>query len=113
MAIQGATVRNLSRLSDLNIDDPILRANFYRLVLDYLSSKGAETIDYVVKLDEEYRPDLAAYRAFGSSELSWLIMLVGEVDDPFYGLPVGYVLTLPNKAWIRRTMRQFMDSVGL
>ncbi len=103
----------LSRFSDQNIEDPILRANFYRLVLDYLGGKGAETLDYTVKIDEEYRPDLAAFRALGSAELDWLIMLVGEVADPFYGLPVGYTLTLPNKAWIRRTMRQFMDEVGV
>ncbi len=103
----------LSRLSDQNIEDPILRGEYYRVIFDYLSSKDAETLNYTIKPDESFRPDLAARRAYGNSELAWLITLMGEVDDPYYGLTVGDTLTLPTSAWVRRSMRQFMDEVGL
>ncbi len=104
---------DISRLSDLNIEDPVLRASYYRLVLDYLNEKDAETISYTIKLDEEFRADLASYRCYSSSELSWLFYLVCEVADPFDGLPVAEELVLPPAAWIRRSMRQFMDEQGL
>lgn len=103
----------LSRLSDRNIEDPILRASYYRLVLDYLNSKNAETIAYTIKMDEEFRADLASYRCYSTSELEWLFYLVCETVDPVDGIPVGETLTLPTASWVRRSMRQFMDESGI
>lgn len=103
----------LSRLSDLNIEDDILRASYYQRVTQYLDSPSSSLTDYDLKIDEEYRPDLVSYRFYGTVELSWLVCLVCEVDDAADPLPVGETIYLPDAAWIRRSMRQFMDELGL
>ncbi len=103
----------LSRLSDQNITDDLLRAEFYRIVLSYMGTAGREVTTYTIKLDETYRPDLASYRAFGTKDLDWLICLICELVDPADELPVGEDIELPSAAWVRRAMRQFMDDMGL
>ncbi|UTZ44581.1 hypothetical protein [Vibrio campbellii] len=104
---------NLSRLSDQNITDPILRARYYQRVIEYIDSPEADLKPYTFKPDEEYRPDLAAYRALGSADLDWLVALVCEVDDVANPLPVGLEYELPQAGWIRISMRAFMDEFGL
>lgn len=104
---------DLSRLSDQNIEDDLLRANFYHLILEYLDDNSADVVTYTIKTDEEYRPDLASYRAFGTSDLDWLVLLVCEMDDPAEALPVGDEIYMPPAAWVRRAMRSFMDDMGL
>lgn len=103
----------LSRLSDLNIEDPILRASYYTRVKNYVDDIGSDLKAYEIKIDEEYRPDLVAYRAFGDANLEWIVLFVSEVIDPFEPLPVGETIYLPYPSWIRRSMREFMDEYGL
>ncbi|HIF9347087.1 TPA: hypothetical protein ACX6RX_003198 [Photobacterium damselae] len=100
---------NLSRLSDLNIDDDILRADFYRIIISYINSPTSNLFTYTIKIDEEYRPDLAAYRAFGSEELRWLITLVCGIDDEAMPLPIGDTFSFPPVTWIRQQMRRFIE----
>ncbi|EGQ9764635.1 MULTISPECIES: baseplate protein [Vibrio] len=104
---------DLPRLSDLNIQDDILRSSYYRIVLDYVSSADSDLAEYDVKIDEEFRPDLISYRHYGSADLGWLIMLICDLDDATEPLPVGETIYLPPSAWVRRTMRQFMDELRL
>lgn len=104
---------NLSRLSDLNISDPIIRSHYYQRIIQYIESPDAELTPYTIKTDEEYRPDLAAYRALGSAELDWLVALVCEVDDVANPLPVGLEFDFPMAGWVRISMREFMDEFGL
>ncbi|HCG7330499.1 hypothetical protein P3551_20965 [Vibrio parahaemolyticus] len=104
---------NVSRLSEQNIVDPILRAHYYQRVIEYIESTESELTQYTIKPDEEYRPDLAAYRALGSAELDWLVALVCEVDDVANPLPVGLEYDFPMAGWIRISMREFMDEFGL
>ncbi|EPA1954167.1 hypothetical protein ACQ08L_003266 [Vibrio alginolyticus] len=104
----------LSRLSAENIEDDILRAHFFSKVLEYVNRSGnTELFVYIIRLDETYRADLASYRAYGTVELDWLVSLVCDVDDPMNPLPVGQTIKLPPAAWVRRSMRQFMDEMGL
>ncbi|EGQ8018486.1 hypothetical protein ACSVUS_004550 [Vibrio alginolyticus] len=104
----------LSRLSAENIEDDILRAHFFAKVLEYVNRSGnTEQFVYIIRLDETYRADLASYRAYGTVELDWLVSLVCDVDDPMNPLPVGQTIKLPPAAWVRRSMRQFMDEMGL
>ncbi|ELP9500921.1 hypothetical protein R1867_003985 [Vibrio alginolyticus] len=104
----------LSRLSAENIEDDILRAHFFAKVLEYINRSGnTELFVYIIRLDETYRADLASYRAYGTVELDWLVSLVCDVDDPMNPLPVGQTIKLPPAAWVRRSMRQFMDEMGL
>ncbi|QFT40096.1 MULTISPECIES: baseplate wedge protein 53 [unclassified Vibrio] len=104
---------NLSRLSDQNIADPVLRAHYYRNVIDYVNTVDSDLKDYEIKLDESYRPDLVAFRALGDAQLAWLVLLVCEVDDSAESLPVGETIKLPKATWVRRSMREFMDTYGL
>lgn len=103
----------ISRLSDLNIEDDILRAIYYRRVLSYVATIGADLFPYTIKIDEEYRADLVAYRSYGNSELRWVITLLTDIDDEANSLPVGDEIFLPTASWLRRDMRQFMDEMGL
>jgi hypothetical protein len=104
---------SLSRLSDKNIADPILRAHYYQIVIEYIYLSDSDLVEYTIKPDEQYRPDLAAYRALGSSELAWLVALVCEVDDVADPLPVGAECEFPHAGWVRTSMREFMDEFGL
>ncbi len=104
---------SISRLSDQNISDPILRAVFYRRIIAYVESPLSKVSEYTIKPDETYRPDLVSYRQFNTKELSWLVALVSDVDDVADPLPVGEVIYLPSAAWIRRELRAFIDELGL
>ncbi|MBH05029.1 MAG: baseplate protein [Phycisphaeraceae bacterium] len=107
-------MKGVSRLSDQNIEDVVFRALYYQEVLAFVDEGGnTELTTYEIKVDEEYRPDLAAYRATGTADLAWLICLVSDVADPIDGLPVGEEIYLPSPAWIRSSMRAFIDKHGL
>ena len=103
----------LSRLSDLNIEDPILRAHYYQRIIEHIESPSSDLKVHEIKINEEYRPDLVASRAFGSKELAWLVGLCCDVEDPMDPLPVGEKIYMPQASWVRRSMRQFMDEMGL
>lgn len=104
----------LSRLSDLNISDPIYRAHYYQLVMAHVKEIGnTELQSYTLKPDETYRPDLVSYRVFGTPDLEWLISLVCDVPDPAEPLPIGLEIKVPSATWVRSSMRQFMDDMGL
>lgn len=104
---------DISRLSDLNIEDDILRSVYYQSVIDYIDKPDSNLSEYDLKEDEAYRPDLVSFRFYGTPDLDWLICLVCEIDDMAEPLPVGESIYLPPSAWVRRTMRQFMDDLGL
>lgn len=104
---------SLSRLSDQNIADPILRATYYQRVIDYSCDVESDLTDHVIKIDEAYRPDLVAHRALGNAELAWMVSLICEVDDVADSLPVGETFYFPSTGWVRRSMKEFMDEVGL
>ncbi|HHY0551852.1 TPA: hypothetical protein ACVU5P_004171 [Vibrio parahaemolyticus] len=104
---------SLSRLSDLNISDPILRGHFYLRILDYIKKGSSELISYTIKTDEEYRYDLASQRVFGTHSLAWLVALVAGNVDMSDALPVGETLKFPSAAWIRQDMRDFIDEMGI
>jgi hypothetical protein len=104
---------SLSRLSDLNITDPILRAGFYKRVIEHVESPLSDVKEYVLKPDETYRPDLASYRHYRTKELAWLVALVSDVDDVADPLPVGESVYLPSAAWVRRELRAYLDELGL
>ncbi|MCG6387514.1 hypothetical protein K6U51_11825 [Vibrio fluvialis] len=104
---------DLSRLSDMNIEDDVLRAAYYQRVNEYINSTDSSLSEYDLKEDEEYRPDLVSYRIYGTVELGWLVCLVCDLDDVAEPLPIGETIYLPEAAWVRRSMRQFMDELGL
>lgn len=103
---------SLSRLSDLNITDSILRAGYYQKVVDHSCDVDSDLTEHTIKQDEQYRPDLVASR-LGDAQLAWMVLLICEVDDPADPLPVGETVYFPQASWIRRSMREYMDELGL
>ncbi|MBU2968772.1 hypothetical protein KO527_05340 [Pseudoalteromonas sp. C2R02] len=93
----------LSRLSDENIADPILRGVMYRKLL---ALKKDDWMDYVIKVDEEFRPDLVSHRIYGTPSCRWLVMLVAGNSDELDPLPVATKLLFPPANIIRQTIIQ-------
>ena len=103
----------LSRLSDFNIKDDILRADFYLRIVRHINSANFSGVSYTISLDEAYRPDLVSYRLFKTADLRWLVGLVCGVDDEAEPLEVGSTYVFPNAVFIRREMRKFLNEMGL
>ncbi|WP_413113425.1 hypothetical protein [Thaumasiovibrio sp. DFM-14] len=101
----------LSRLSDLNIDDDILRAELYHRISRYIANPSNSVLVHFVAIDETYRPDLVSYRLYGTPELRWLVSLVCDVDDEAAALPVGEEIRLPPAAWLRTEIRRYSDEL--
>ncbi|QUM78777.1 baseplate wedge protein 53 (plasmid) [Moritella sp. 24] len=101
-----------SRLSDMSIEDDVLRVELYKKVLNYIESTANidDIILYEVKEDEQHRPDLLAYRVFGNDDLRWLVMLVAGIDDDFEAIPAGYDLAFPPLAIVRTMIREVRDN---
>jgi len=93
---------NLSRLSDLNIDDPILRNIMHR---DLLASDKTDWIARSMAVDEEYRPELASYRIYGTPECRWVVLLIAGLTDELDALPVGEPLLYPPAHLIRKKIK--------
>lgn len=49
-----------------------------------------------ITVDEVGRPDLVAWREYGSSDLWWLILKVNGIVDPIAEMKSGHLLIIPN-----------------
>jgi hypothetical protein len=94
----------LSRLSDDNIPDPIIRHAMYR---ELLTSDQTDWVTRSIATDEEYRPDIISYRLYGTPECRWLILLIAGVVDEIDPLPVGSSFLFPPKHEIRKKIKAF------
>lgn len=105
-------MNKLSRLSDLNIEDDILRADFYQIIIKYLSNSNRIVKAKVINPDEEWRHDLVSFRVYGTPDLRWMVGLICGVEDEAKPLPVGDLFYFPAATYIRREMRRFIDEVS-
>lgn len=104
----------LSRLSCLNIDDDILRSYLFADVIEYSQDEtNTDAILYEIKPNDQYRPDLASFMAYGTVDLRWVISVVADVEDEADPLPVGTVLRLPPAAWVRERIRYHQEEGDL
>ncbi|MGL4895386.1 MAG: hypothetical protein ACRDCT_15130 [Shewanella sp.] len=103
----------LARISDMNIEDDIIRALLYRDILTYVATRSPKHIEYEIKADELYRPDLVAYRVYGNLEARWIAMLICGVEDDEYPLPVATTLTFPDLVYVRERIRHYAAGGGL
>ncbi|EIA0033893.1 hypothetical protein K6Z85_004474 [Salmonella enterica] len=97
----------LSRYDDRNITDPILRAELRKEVLAMCESNDQNLTNYYVLPDEEYRPDLLAFRVWGTEDLRWVVTLASGNEDESQPMVIGRKLKLPPAAWIREMIRHF------
>lgn len=103
----------LSRYDDRNIADPILRAELRKEVLAMCESNDQNLTNYYVLPDEEYRPDLLAFRVWGTEDLRWVVTLASGNEDESQPMVIGRKLKLPPAAWIREMIRHFQYDGGL
>lgn len=89
---------SFSRLSDQNIEDPIYRGFLYD---EIIQAEFPDTVEYEVKPDELFRPDLVSYRVYRTPDLDWLVLVAARVNDECDGMQFGQVLKLPSASWVR------------
>lgn len=94
----------LSRLSDLNISDPIIRNAMYR---ELMASDKEDWVTRSIAVDEEYRPDLVSYRIYKTPVCRWVVLLMAGLTDELEALPVGSSLTYPPAHVIRKQIKSF------
>jgi hypothetical protein len=87
----------ISRLSPYNVTDTIVRAALYREI----RAGSDDWPKYEIQPDEILRPELTAYRHYGTDELKWVVLIAAHLDDYREALPEGETISLPPSAWIR------------
>jgi len=93
----------LSRLSPYNITDDLKRVDIYREIRNGSDSWA----EYEIQPDEILRPELLAYRAYGTDELKWVILIAAGLDDMRETLTAGETIKLPTTAWIRERIKYY------
>lgn len=103
----------VSRISDEQVTDLVIRAYLYRHIIRALSRGEVDTQAYEIKHDEKYRPDLVSYRVYGTTEARWLVKLLCGIEDEETALPIGTVVRFPPVGFVRERIRHFADGGGL
>lgn len=98
----------LSRLSAYNITDPLVRAELYREIRNGQTENNVWT-EYVIKPDERLKPELAGYRAYGSNDMKWIILIAAGLDDMRDALDEGMTIKLPPTGWLRERILYYQD----
>ncbi|WP_254446386.1 hypothetical protein [Pantoea sp. CCBC3-3-1] len=101
---------DISRLDDRNIEDPIIRAYMRQSIMNKSQSYDSDLLVYDIQPDEIYRPELIAYRIWGTGELRWVITLVCGLEDESEPMSEGEELTVPSLSWIREQINAFSGS---
>lgn len=97
-----------NRLDDRSIEDIVLRGLFHQEVIKRSSSFHEDNSDYTIKIDEAYRADLAAFRAYNENDdLRWIFRVLCGLESEMDPLPVGKTLSLPDMSWIRDRIRDY------
>lgn len=93
----------ISRLSPYNITDDILRSDLYREI-----RKGNDSWPkYEIQPDEVLKPELIAYRFYGTDQLKWVVLIAAGLDDMRYALTAGITIQLPPIVWIRERIKHY------
>lgn len=96
-----------SRLDDRYIEDDIFRALFHQEMIKRVSEYHPDNFQYTIKIDEVYRSDTAAYRAYGNADLRWVFRVLVGHESEMEEMPAGTTLTLPDVAWLRNKIRDY------
>lgn len=78
-----------SRLDDRYIEDDIFRALFHQEMIKRVSEYHSDNFQYTIKIDEVYRSDLAAYRAYGNADLRWVFRCWWAMSQKWKKCPPG------------------------
>ena len=93
----------LSRLSPYNVTDDIRRSDLYREI-----RKGNDGWPaYTIQPDEVLRPELTAFRYYGTDQLKWVVLIAAKLDDLREPMTAGTEIRLPPIAWIRERIKYY------
>lgn len=96
------------RTDELLIDDPIIRSYLRREIVKKSEDfSDDDTFTWDINVDEEYRPDLLSFRAYGTEHLRWVPSLLCKLDGETDPLPVGDTIRLPSAKWIVERIRHY------
>ncbi|QTF24166.1 baseplate protein (plasmid) [Escherichia coli O7:H4] len=98
-----------SRLDDRCIEDDVLRALFHQEMIKRVSEYHSDNFQYTIKIDEVYRSDLAAYRAYGNADLRWVFRVLVGHESEMEEMPVGTTVN-SDAAWLRNKIRDYAGS---
>ena len=98
------------RLDFRNIRSDIIRASLYEDL-----RTGAFEGDDVIKIhevliEEMLRPDLIAYRVYGTDRAKLLVCVCAGLTDLTAALEVGQKIKLPTQPWLRSRMKYYEDN---
>ena len=99
-----------TRLSPLNITDPLLRAELFReirLAQTDRKYRGDEWGYYTIQPADIYSPELIAWKAYGVDTLKWVVMAAAGLDDTRELLEAGKRIYLPTTVWIRERIKHY------
>jgi hypothetical protein len=98
----------LSRLSPYNVTDDILRSDLYREIRQGNDSWPT----YEIQPDEALMPELTAYRAYGTDQLKWVVLIAAGLDDMREQMEAGTKIKLPPTVWIRERIKYYAGDEG-
>jgi len=61
----------------------------------------------LTKIDRK-RPDIISYRNYRTVDYWWVICLVSGIEDPFFDLTIGRIVTIPNLLDVYDFYRTYM-----
>ena len=85
--------------SEIYINSITKKRHFETLPVLEISLEGA--IEFIVRSEHRYRPDLISLQAYGDSELDDFITMANKLTDPVKDYEVGAVLLIPTIEAIR------------
>lgn len=96
-----------SRLDDRYVTDDVLRALLHQEMIKRVAAYHSDNFQYTIRIDETYRSDLAAHRAYGTADLRWVFRVLVGHESEMEEMPAGTTLTLPDLAWVRNRIRDY------
>jgi len=99
----------LPRLSPYNVTDVLFRGELYRDIRKGAEAQTSGWTEYEIEPDEMLRPELAAYRIYGTEELKWVVMVVTGLDNLRDQLPAGDTFWFPPVTWVRQRIKYWTD----
>ena len=102
-------------LSPLNIQDPLLRAEFFREIrLAQTDSKyrDSEWQAYTIQPADILSPELIAWKVLQVDTVKWLVLIACSLDDSRERMNAGDVIYIPSTYWIRERIRYYCELEG-
>lgn len=103
-----------SRMSPLQIEDPLIRVELYREIRNYQETPPDDWTEYEIQAADALMPELIAYKVYKLDTLKWVVMIAAGLDDPRERLEVGSIIHLPPAVWIRERIKywQTFEQIG-